>query len=42
MPSSPMIVLDSGTPVSIASAAFAVRWRYSPWTGSTLRGRRML
>ncbi len=30
MPSSPMMVDDSGMPVSIASAAFAVRWRYSP------------
>ena len=31
-----------GTPVATASSAFATRWRHSPCTGMTLRGRTML
>ena len=42
VPFSPMIVRSAGMPVSCASRALAIRWRYSPCTGSTFFGLRML
>ena len=42
VPSSAMIVFSAGTPVWIARFALATRWRYSPCTGSTFFGFRML
>ena len=42
VPFSASRVRSGAIPVSCARRAFAIRWRYSPWTGSTLRGLRML
>jgi len=41
-PSSASTTRSGGTPVFTASAPAATRCRISPWTGMTLRGRRML
>ena len=41
-PSSAMSARSGWTPVLMARSALALRWRHSPWTGSTLAGLTML